>query len=49
MKRWRPIQKISVANAISAPGTPKAQCGPYHFSSQGVSNMEAKAPRLMEK
>ena len=48
-KRFLPSQKTKVAMAIKTPGTPKAQCGPYHSSSHGVSSMEAKAPRLMEK
>jgi hypothetical protein len=49
MKRFLPSQNTSVASAISTPGTPKAQCGPYHSSNQGVNNIEMKAPMLMEK
>ncbi len=45
----RPSQKTSVARAMRRPGTPKAQCGPCHSSSQGVSRVEAKAPRLMDQ
>ena len=48
-KRLRPIQNTTVARAMRTPGTPNARCGPHHFSNQGVSNMEMKAPRLMEK
>ena len=37
-----------VAKAIKTPGTPKAQCGPYHSKSQGVSKVDAAAPTLIE-
>ena len=49
MNLWRPIQKITVARAMSTPGTPKAQCGPYHCRSHGVASIETKAPVLIEK
>ena len=48
-KRLRPAQNTHVAKAIKTPGTPKAQCGPYHSSNQGVSNIDTKAPMLIEK
>ena len=47
-KTWRPIQKSSVARAMSTPGIPKAQWGPYHSSNHGVSKVESAAPTLME-
>ena len=51
MNTLRPIQKKMVASSISAPGTPNAQCGPKSgwLSSQGVSSVERKAPKLIAK
>ena len=49
MYSLRPSQNISVAIAIKTPGTPKATCGPYHSSSQGVSSVESVEPKLIEK
>ena len=40
---------MKVAMAISTPGTPNAQCGPYYSSSHGVSRVEKNEPKLMEK
>ena len=34
------------AIAISTPGTPNAQCGPYHSNNQGVSSDETHTPTL---
>ena len=48
---WRPSQKTQVATNIRTAGMPNAQVGPNlgSFKRTGVSRVEKKEPKLMEK